>query len=330
MEAHMVGFSLSWAAILARKSFRKPARGLEDLVFLLATRGLRFDNWAAAHTHLEHIGYYRFTGYLRPFKVGGTGVDAENFKSGTKFEDVHDRYIFDRKLRILILEAVEKIEIAARSAISDSVACRHGPHWYMDKDLFSRPNYYHRTQKFDVAGWHAAFLDDVKRQIGHNEPQRRDVFVKHYYDTYDDPEMPPCWMVFEVITFGSISQCLKFLKSPECGAVCKKFGLSHQIISSWLHAISYVRNLCAHHSRLWNRVLTIKPTISNAHRSAFNNRNDRIYAVLLTMQILLSRIWSNNEWAERLHELMHDYPTIPIGLMGFPPDWVTKAEWGLS
>jgi abortive infection bacteriophage resistance protein len=155
------------------------------------------------------------------------------------------------------------------------------------------------------------------------------VFVKHYYDTYDYPEMPPCWMVFEVITFGSISQCLKFLKSPECGAVCKKFGLNHQIISSWLHAISYIRNLCAHHARLWNRILTIKPIISNAHRVAFNSSNDRIYAVLLAMQILLSRIWSNNEWAERLRDLIRAHPTVPTASMGFTSDWETMKEWSL-
>jgi abortive infection bacteriophage resistance protein len=329
MEAHMVGFSLPWITILARNPFRKTARELGDLTFLLATRGLKFENWAEAHTHLEHIGYYRFTGYLRPFKTGGTGADAENFKPGTTFEDVHNRYIFDRKLRILILEAVEKIENAARAAISDSVACKHGTHWYMDPGLFGRPNYYHQRQRFNVATWHADFIDDVKRQIGHSDPQRRDVFISHYYNTYDHPDMPPSWMVFEVITFGSISQCLKFLKSPDCAAVCKKFGLSHQIISSWLHAISYVRNLCAHHSRLWNRVLTIKPTISNAHRLAFNNQNDRIYAVLLTMQILLSRIWSNNEWAERLRDLIRTYPTIPIASMGFPANWERLKEWSL-
>lgn len=312
---------------MARNPFRKPARELGDLTFLLATRGLRFDNWAEAHAHLEHIGYYRFTGYLRPFKVGGAGADAENFKSGTKFEDVHDLYIFDRRLRILILEAVEKIEIAARSAISDAVACRYGPHWYMDRKYFERPKFYHPTKPFDIAEWHAAFMGDVKRQIGHDDPRRRDIFVEHYYDTYDAPAMPPCWMIFEVISFGSVSQCLKFLKHPEYADVCRKFALNHQTLSSWLHSISYVRNLCAHHSRLWNRVITIKPLIPTAHRIAFAGRNDRIYAALLAMQILLQRIWSNNEWAERLRILIGAHPGLPTSAMGFPSNWESLKEW---
>lgn len=314
---------------MARNPFRKPALTLEEQAILLASRGLVFDDWGGSHTHLEHIGYYRFTGYLHPFKIGGAGADAEHFRAGTTFELVHDRYIFDRKLRMLILEAVEKIEIAARATLSNSVASRHGPHWYMDPNLFARPNYYHRTKRFDAVAWHASFIDDVKRQIGHDDENRRDVFVRHYYDTYDHPEMPPCWMVFEVISLGSISQCLKFLKHPEYGQTCKKFGQNHQIVSSWLHAISYVRNLCAHHSRVWNRILTIKPTIPNAQRVAFNNQNDRIYAVLLIMQLLLKRIWTNNDWAESLGDLIENHPSIPLVSMGFPQGWRVRPEWGL-
>jgi abortive infection bacteriophage resistance protein len=320
----MVGFSLSGATILARNPFAKPALGLEEQAILLASRGLVFENWAESFDHLEHIGYYRFTGYLHPFKIGG---GAEYFQTGTTFEIVHDRYIFDRRLRMLVMEAVEKIEIAVRAAISNSIASRHGPHWYMDEANFGRPGYYHTHQKFNVKAWHAAFIEDVKRQIGHDEAQRRDIFIKHYYATYDHPEMPPCWMIFEVLSFGSISQCFKFLKHPEYGDLCGKFGLNHQILSSWLHSISYVRNLCAHHSRLWNRVLTIKPIIPNAQRGRFNNQNDRIYAVLLTTQILLRKIWSNNHWAESLRDLFDTHPNIPLISMGFPQDWRTRKEW---
>lgn len=322
----MVGFYLSGATILARIPFAKPALSLEELAILLAGRGLVFDNWAASFEHLEHIGYYRLTGYLHPFKVAG----ADTYARGTTFDLVHDRYIFDRKLRMLVLEAVEKIEIAARAAISNSVASRHGPHWYLNQACFDKPNYLHTRKKFDIAKWHTAFLNDIKRQIGHDEDQRRDVFIKHYYTKYDHPEMPPSWMIFEVISFGSISHCFKFLKHPEYADVCKKFGLNHQILSSWLHAISYVRNLCAHHSRLWNRVLTIKLTIPNARRNQFNNQNDRIYSVLLAIQLILQKIWSDNQWAESLRRLLDDHPMIPLSAMGFPDGWSGRKEWSLK
>jgi abortive infection bacteriophage resistance protein len=325
----MVGFSLFGATILARNPFAKPALGLEEQAILLASRGLVFENWGDSFDHLQHIGYYRFTGYLHPFKAGGNG-GAEYYKAGTTFNLVHDRYVFDRRLRMLVLEAVEKIEIAGRAAISNSVASRHGPHWYLDKANFGRPGFYHRHEKFDVDAWHADFINDLKRQVGHNQASRRDIFIKHYYSAYDHPEMPPCWMIFEVISFGSISQCFKFLKHPEYGDVCGKFGLNHQILSSWLHAISYVRNLCAHHSRLWNRVLTIKLTIPNARRAQFNGQNDRIYSVLLAMQIIMQKIWSTNHWAEALRDIFDSHPNIPLNAMGFPDDWRQRKEWALA
>jgi abortive infection bacteriophage resistance protein len=323
----MVGFFFLGTATLARRPFTKRALDLQDQAILLASRRLVFENWADAHEHLEHIGYYRFTGYLHPFKIGGSGPNAEDYRPGTTFELVHDRYVFDRKLRMLILDAVEKIEITARSAISNSLATRHGPHWYLDSTLFDQPNWLYQRKKFDVAAWHAEFIDDVKRQIGHEEQHRRDIFIQHYYDTYNVPDMPPCWMVFEVISFGSISYCFKFLKQPECKEVCQKFGLNHQVLTSWLHSISYVRNLCAHHSRVWNRVLTIKPVIPNARRVAFNSQNDRIYAVLLALQIILQKIWGNNHWAEGLRKLLEEHPNVPLGSMGFPGDWITRKEW---
>lgn len=312
---------------MARIPFTKRALDLHGQAILLASRGLVFENWADAHEHLEHIGYYRFTGYLRPFRIGGTGTDCENFRPGTTFELAHDRYIFDRNLRMLIIEAVEKIEIALKASISNSVATRHGPHWYLEQSLFARPTFFHTKGRFNVADWHRDFIDSVCDQIGHNVPSRRDTFIQHYYNTYHSPGMPPCWMVFEVMSLGSISHCFKFLRHPEYMDTCNKFGLSHQILSSWLHSISYVRNLCAHHCRLWNRIPTIKPIIPNNMRTEFNNQNDRIYASLLTMQSMLKKIWSDNNWACDLRSLIDSHPRIPLNSMGFPNDWKKRSIW---
>jgi abortive infection bacteriophage resistance protein len=139
---------------------------------------------------------------------------------------------------MLVLEAVEKIEIAARSSISNSVGTRHGPHWYLDEANFSKPKWYAR-RGFTIADWHSRFLSDIQTQIDRS----RDIFIKHYYDKYSNPPLPPCWMLFEVISFGSISECLKFLKHPEHSEACKAFGLGHQILSSWLHTVSYPQHV---------------------------------------------------------------------------------------
>lgn len=322
----MVGFFLSRDATLARKPFDKQALDLQDQAITLASRGLIFDDWAAANRHLEHIGYYRLTGYLYPFRRGGEGDDKDNFKTNTTFELVHDRYIFDRRLRILVLGAIEKIEIAVRAAISNSVSTRHGPHWYLEKKHFAQPIWYHE-RGFSIDRWHASFLRQLKNQIGHDDDLKRDDFIRHYYRTYSEPEMPPCWMVFEAVSFGPVSQCVKFLRHPEYREICDKFALPHQIFSSWLHSTSYIRNLCAHHSRLWNRVYTLKPVITRKHRSDFGGSNDRTYAALLVIQLLLSRVWEGNSWAEDLLSLTKRHPMIPLSSMGFPDDWESKKAW---
>jgi abortive infection bacteriophage resistance protein len=328
MEAHTVGFSLPKIATAPRVQFAKRALTIDVQARRLAERRLVFGNWAEAHEHLEHIGYYRFTGYLRPFRIGGAGADAEDFRAGTTFELVHDRYIFDRRLRLLALDAIEKIEIALRASISNSVAVRHGPHWFMDIRNFAKQNWYH-ARGFDLNEWHAEFIESVKKEIGHEQETRRHPFIKHYYDKYNDPELPPCWMVFEAMSFGSVSMCFKFLKHPEFQDTCKKFGLNHQVLSSWMHAISHCRNICAHHSRLWNRIFTIKPIIPIARKAEFNGGNDRLYAILLVLQIVLSKIWSTNHWAEDLRDLIAKHPDVPLADMGFPADWSQRPVWRL-
>jgi abortive infection bacteriophage resistance protein len=278
--------------------------------------------------HLEHIGYYRFTGYTRPFRIGGSGTDRENFKPGTTFDVVHDRYIFDRKLRLIAMDGVEKIEIAVRAALSNSLATRHGPHWFMNRSLFAKPSWFHAHEPFSIVDWHNTFIANIKREIGHDPTQtaRRDIFIKHFYANYDAPDLPPCWMVFEAISFGPISQIFKHLAHPEYNDLCKKFGVPHQILSSWFHSVSYVRNICAHHSRLWNRICTIKPTVANTYRSEFPS-NDRVYAQLLVMQILIKKIWASNHWAEKLDTLISEHPAVPISDMGFPSDWKNRPVW---
>src|SRR5699024_4542222 len=99
------GFSYSYL-------FRSPGA----LVRRLASRGLEITSPDRAARYLRHIGYYRFSPpYAIPFQQGGP--DHE-FRSGTSFDDVLDLYVFDRKLRILVLDALERVEVAVRAAIT--------------------------------------------------------------------------------------------------------------------------------------------------------------------------------------------------------------------
>jgi abortive infection bacteriophage resistance protein len=314
----MGGFSMSTIPA-PRIPFTKPALSLADQLNKLRTRGLIISDPAETRHYLEHIGYYRLSGYMMPFQIGGAGLDKHNFRPGTTFDDILDCYVFDRKLRLIVMDAVERIEISIRSALSNSIAVRHGPNWYQD------------SKKFNPEFRYVDFIDQIKMQISHDPRQshKRDAHINHYYTTYNAPDLPPCWMIFESISFGLISLAFKNLVYSESKPICDYFSLNHKILSSWLHSISYTRNICAHHARLWNRTCTIKPFVAKAFKDELTP-NDRLYAQLVVMQVLLGKIAPDNHWAQKIAELFEQHPRIPLAKMGFPTDWKSRKLWRIK
>jgi len=317
-EAHMGEFLISWCPSLPIP-FDKPPLSLTEQLSQLVSRGLIISDKATTLHYLTHIGYYRLSGYALPFQIGGTGSDRHEFKPNVTFEDILDRYVFDRKLRLLAMDALERIEISVRAALSNTIAANHGAHWYINPNLFK------------PAFNHSRLIEEIKQQIGHNPSnhKRRDTHIDHYYKTYSTPGMPPSWMVFESVAFGTISFTCKNLACPEFVDICRSFSLAPDVFTSWLHSLTYIRNICAHHGRLWNRECRIKPMIARAFTTELTP-NSRLYAQLVVMQILLKKIAPNNHWAEKLRDLLTEHPSIPLTSMGFPADWHSRNIWGLA
>lgn len=308
---------------IIKKKFTKPALSVDAQLLLLTGRGLLVPNPDLATFYLNTIGYYRLSGYTKHFLQSDEhGNKINSFNEGVIFEDVLDLYIFDRKLRLHLIDAIERIEVSVRASLSNSVAINHGPHWYQNTNLFKN--------NYD----HPSLIVEIKRQIAHRADtperrQKRDIFIHHYYDTYNDPDMPPSWMVFEAASFRLISRLFEGLHKTETTQICVPLRITHEILTSWLHSISYVRNLCAHHSRVWNKTLTIKPKISNKYKTIFNG-NHTIYSVMVIIQILLDDVAPDNSWAERLRDLICSHPKVDIKRMGFPDDWDNQEFWSLE
>lgn len=133
-------------------------------------------------------------------------------------------------------------------------------------------------------------------------------------------------MVFEVLSFGTVSQVFKKLKRENQKPIAKVFGEDSGVLASWLHSISYLRNLVAHHQRLWNRSFTIKPI--SAKRYADNLKDpSRFYAQAVIIQALLKTIAPDSQWSQRLAQLMAEHPKVPAHRMGFPADWQKREMW---
>ncbi|WP_271899172.1 Abi family protein [Candidatus Phyllobacterium onerii] len=269
---------------------------------------------ALAREYLRYVGYYRLSGYMLPFQTGGKGQDRHLFVGTPSFDDIVDLYTFDRKLRLLLLDAIERIEIALRAALSTVLAVNHGPHWYL--------NLVHFDPRYD----HGDFLDRAKKDIGHDEPKRRDLFVAHYYEHYSSPPTPPSWMLFEALSFGTVSMVIKGLEMSKRKKIAGAFGIPEPAMKSWPHCLSYARNLCAHHSRLWNRTFTIKPFAPREFADDFADQG-RLYAQLAVAQIFMKKISPMSQWSDRLQTLLGEYPAITPARLHFPNQWHQRPIW---
>jgi abortive infection bacteriophage resistance protein len=310
--------------------FSKPALDLTQQLQKWQSRGLVVPNPAEALHYLQFVGYYRFSAYTLPFQM--LASPDKPFASGTTFEHVLSVYAFDRELRLLVMDAIERVEVAVRSSMVNHMSLKHGAHWFMDASHFRVPSPTHAQvgpRGFD----HSKFLDTIDDELGIPRSakmpvrQHNEVFINHYFSKYTDPYQPPAWMVFELVSLGTLSLVFSSLKdNNDRAAIAKPFAVDEQVLGSWLHCLSYVRNLCAHHGRLWNRQLVIKPIIAKKHITLVIVK-DRFYSIAFILNYLLGIIAPRSEWHDRLRALVQSYPVANAAAMGFPQGWESLPVW---
>jgi abortive infection bacteriophage resistance protein len=295
------------------RRFTKPALDVTQQITLLRQRGLSVPNEQTANRYLKSVGYYRLSGYMLPFQTGGRGTDRHVFLSGTSFEDLINLYEFDRELRLIFLDALERIEVGIRAAVTSAMAVTHGAHWYMYP--------HHLVPGFN----HSEFLERTESELG-KDGKRRDIFIDHYFNAYDEPDMPPSWMAFEALPFGTVSHLISKLTVPNRNKIASHLNLPEPILKSWCHSLSYLRNLCAHHCRIWNRTFTITPYVSNQYKADLTP-NNRAYAQAVTLQVMIKRLYPASRWGDQLKRLFTDHPEMDAVRLGFPNDWLTRSLW---
>lgn len=260
---------------------------------------------------LETAGYYRLTGYGLHFRERkDDGTLTERFKDGKCFEDLIALYEFDRHLRLLILDAVERFEVAFRTRLNNTMADKHGPHWFMNDALFSK--------KEDAAGNllfnHTEFLEAANKH-------QQTPFIKNYQAIYNDPPYPPCWMLAETITFGTWSRAYgMFVNNQDQKPVSDAFRLSVQEMISFSRAINDLRNKCAHQSRVWDSRFVAGPRTKGNLRGIVTD-NTRLFAQVAALIYCLWTIEPETQWLDRLEKLIDTCPLAELSLMGFPADW---------
>lgn len=280
----------------------------------MKSRGLSFRAPERALHYLRFTGYFRLMGYSLEFQAQDPGLPEHSFLPGIDFEDILDNYFFDRDLRLLLLRAIHRVEVALRTCINTTLSEKHGPHWYLDSKHFS-----------DLRN-HSDFVAEIEHEVGRS----RDLFIEHHQRKYSSPSLPPSWMVGEILSFGAWSRAYKNMTVENRKLIAKHFRIHEVTCKSWSHTVSVLRNLCAHHSRLYNRVFTVSPKITSDIPVMDHQTSRTMYCQASILQAFLNVIAPGSSWAHQLRELLRTRPRITQERMGFPENWFEETFWGLS
>lgn len=300
---------------MSKKIYSKPFLSFDDQIALMQSRGLDIPDTQRAKMYLQQINYYRLSAYFLPFQ---TTVDR--FDTGTTFEHIIKTYTFDRELRLLVFDAIERIEVAIRTQFIYQLAQKYNnSHWHDNPKVFISAFTDRFGKTIDPYNDFQLIIDKAKNA------KKPEVFIKHYINEYNTPPNPPAWMCFELLTIGELSRLYKGLRNnADKKLIADYFKLHHTVFESWLHALTYVRNICAHHSRLWNRDLSVEPSLlikpQAAWVSSAYNNNKRTFYFLCMLRYMLNQANQNNDFTTKLDTLLGKYPLVPIQYLGIPSD----------
>lgn len=324
---------------LSINTFAKPFASKKDLIAKMRGHGLIIDDEKLAYWALERIGYYRFTGYCLPFQTTKNPLNPHQFHEGTRLENVLDLLAFDSELRNLLLSGLECLEIAIRTSICERMSGMHGTHWYTVSCAFSTGK---QQAIMDEAARHLEF-DLVKNgpyKQSKAVPKVREPFLSHYYGKYQQPSMPPGWMLRELASFGFWARTYDALMPKDRKQIAQAWRhpdgqrIDDELLASWLWSISILRNRCAHHMRICHQRFPFVPKLpdKNESKNWFYQKTDDLHTLAVIMHILIGNIDDRHCWQNRLRELFCRFACVDIEkATGFSlegkNDWEQTSFW---
>ena len=262
---------------------------------------------------LTTIGYYRLRGYCFPFYNN----DTKKYRPDTQFDHILKIYSFDRALTQLIFSFLSEIEVALRARLSDALLV------YKDALVLENPAKFNDKELF----WRN--MGVVSSEIARSS----DVFIKHHFNNHEGDI--PVWAAVEVMSFGTLSKIIKNLltgRSSAFDSLATRYTYtsasgvpvkpSMRMLSSWTHSLVILRNICAHNSRLYNRIINVRPVILTLDRATPSATYPKVYQLILTMKYLRPYDSSWQNFSSAYKNLIQKYVNfIDIAALGMPPDW---------
>lgn len=297
--------------------FAKPALSIDQQLDLLKRRGMQIGQPDQARHVLTHISYYRLRAYWLPFEQRGCATGEHRFGPHADFATVLSIYAFDRELRLLVLDAIERIEISLRTRLANELTLRYGAFAHEDAANFQK-----------LAVWQHS-RDELAKEF----TRSRETFAEHYRNQYPLLTSPPLWVACELMSLGHLSRWLQNIAQPkDRQAIANAYGLDERVLVSFVHHLTIVRNHCAHHGRIWNRKFSLKMLIPGKKpaglAASFNPAEDRrIYNTLAMLSHLTRLLDPNTSWPNKVKDLVMNNQKIQTSHMGFPTGWEVLPIW---
>lgn len=307
-------------------SYSKPWRSASEQLDLLISRGLIITDRVKAEACLDRIGYYRLSGYWFAFRERSgplcvypktikspakvQSVALESFRNGASFQDAIDLYIFDKHLRLMTLDALERIEIAMRVDISHMLG-EMDRFAYLKSDLF-HPKFTEEFSPKTGTTAHHEWLGTHGRLINRS----REDFVEHNKTKYGLPLA--IWVACEVWDFGTMSKLFDGMQEHHQDRISRKYGIRNgRIFATWLRSLNYLPNVCAHHCRLWNRNMVSQPKLPSVdeadwvrHFQQSPHAQARCYMLLVIIGHLIRVINPGSSWNRRVGTHLTTFPDL--------------------
>lgn len=276
--------------------------------------GLEIANEGQLRLQLATIGTFRFEEYGRALRTGG------RYNAGVTDVDVLRLHEFDKELRAMAFKATGEVELAFRSQLTAAYVPEYGNYWYLVPYLMTLRRSHDKTMYARLLEKMAA---DYQR---HDEP-----FMVQFRQEHNGKYAPSA-LQMDISTFGTISQLFDFLRSnPHKRKIVDFFGLNENILVSWLHCLVNMRNICAHHGRLWNRQLSIWPLLPRNPAHIFlrqpGTHTNTVYHALGILRYLLEALGKGESFLADTLGLLEAYPGVEPVRMGFPPAWRDEPLW---
>jgi len=300
--------------------FTKPALDLDEKIALLKKRGL--DVWDEEDTkyYLQHTWYYRLSWYFKHFQWKDKKESKDDFIRWTTFKDVYNLYIFDRKLRLLVFDAIEKIEVSLKANINDYMSKGKWVFWYKNEENF--------VVWFK---WRSKF-ERLVNKIKEKNTGKDSEIVKNFFHKYNEDSLPS-WMLFEELTIWEVSTIYKFLDKKDQEVVSGYYKINDFLdFWTWIVLLNKLRNISAHHSRLWNKRYNVSLKVNDnifwdvlrKWKNPKNNNREEVisnfYNSVLIINYLLRHIKNSLSWIDDLESLFKEYEDY-ASVIWFKKDW---------